>query len=170
MKTLIYILIAFVIVASIADDAKELKTYMVTISIVSVLVLIFSFANKTLKRKKIKEAAESFPHSLYSKVVGVSFKNDDGTSRQDNIKKYLSVGDELYMKGYNYKGKPAIALLAREGKMHTQVGNLSAGLVEDMMDIPEDTKILIVVRDLTGGTPFKPTRGVNIEILSTNRI
>jgi hypothetical protein len=170
MKTLLAILIAFVFIASIADNSEELIKYAISITVVATLFLFFYLKNKQDKKKNIREVSDSFPYSIYSKVVGVSFNNNDGTSRQENIKKYLSVGDELHIKGYNYNGNPAIALLAKEGKMNTQVGNLSAELVEDIMELPEDMEILIVVKNITGGTPFKPTIGVNIEIFSTNRI
>lgn len=113
---------------------------------------------------------EIFPFSMYSKVVGVSYNNNDGSSRQKNIKKYLNEGDELFVKGYSYKGAPAMAILAKDGKMSTQIGNLKAELVEDFVSLPADTEFEIRVKNLTGGTKEKPSFGVNIEILTTNEI
>ena len=61
-------------------------------------------------------------YTLYgTKVVGVSYDNDDGSSRQSIISKYVEVDDCLGMKFYKYEGEIACAIYT---KGH-QIGNVS---------------------------------------------
>jgi len=166
MKTIFAVLIAFIFIASIADNEEELTRYIYSILGVATIFLIVYI----LKIRQNKKKIASFPFSFYSKVVGVTYDNDDGSSRQENIKKYLSVGDELHIKVYSYKGEPAIALLAKEGRIDTQVGHLSAELASEIVSLPDDAEVAVVVKDITGGTKNKLTFGVNVEILSTHKI
>lgn len=62
---------------------------------------------------------------LRTKVVGVSYANQDGTSRQPIIAGCHS-GDPVYLHFYWYKGNPAYAVYTDGG----QIGNLSAELAE----------------------------------------
>ena len=47
--------------------------------------------------------------SMTTRVVGVSFDNDDGTSRQDIISG-LSVGEALLLNYHEYENEPAYAV------------------------------------------------------------
>jgi len=170
MKTIIYLLLSFFLIATSAENREEFILYSyfaLGILFVFFSIYVFIYYKKKIKRTKDMERLTS---SLYSKVVGVTFKNDDGSSRQNNIKKYVKEGNELYVKGYNYKGKSAVAILAKENKMNTQIGNLSAELVKDLSYLPADTEFMIIAKNITGGTTDKKTVGVNIEILSSRRI
>lgn len=140
----------------------------------------YNHTSKNLSREELKRAAlrrehewtpqKELSYSIYSKVVGTSFKNDDGSSRQEYIKQKLKAGDELFLKAYNYKGNPALALYAEENNKNSQIGHISSSLTERIVQLPEDTMIEIRVRDITGGTTEKKTFGVNIEILTSRKI
>ena len=58
-------------------------------------------------------------HNSY-KIAGVTFKNEDGTKRQDLLKK-LKDGDIVGLKTYEYNGKTAIGVYTCDGK---QIGNI----------------------------------------------
>lgn len=95
--------------------------------------------------------------SIRTKVVGVTFKNDDGTDRQKILKR-VSPGDTLELKPYTYNGAPAIMVVHALGC----IGNLKATLAADLCKeqyIPHTAKVL----DITGGTNGK-SYGCNIEI------
>lgn len=57
---------------------------------------------------------------IHTKVVGVTFNNNDGTSRQD-ILASCSGGEEISLQYFDYRGTPAYAVFSRYG----QIGNLS---------------------------------------------
>lgn len=58
-------------------------------------------------------------HNSY-KIAGVTFKNEDGTKRQD-ILKSLKDNDVIGVKTYDYNGKTAIGVYTCDGK---QIGNI----------------------------------------------
>lgn len=95
--------------------------------------------------------------SIRTKVVGVTFKNDDGTDRQKLLQS-VSPGDTLELKPYTYNGAPAIMVVHALGC----IGNLKATLAADLckeQHNPHTAKVL----DITGGTNGK-SYGCNIEI------
>jgi len=67
-------------------------------------------------------------------VVGESFKNDDGTGRQEIIKNYVREGEPANLKFYNYKGNMACAVSVDEG----QVGNLPKGKAQEIYNLVAD--------------------------------
>ena len=133
---------------------------------------ILYFMNKEAEANKTKKRVATKLHNvIHSKVVGVTFKNKDGSSRQKNIKRYVTDDMELHFKGYQYKpGQPAIAILAKENDFSTQIDNISAELVETILNSGDDTEMKIVCVNVTGGTPDKPTLGVNIEIRTSEEL
>ncbi len=102
--------------------------------------------------------------SFHSKILGVTAKNEDGSSRQRLIKR-LRVGTVLMLvrdPGNRYDPN-TIEVCTRKGKM---LGYLNRDLAEEMSpQIDSGTHVECVVSDLTGGGwLFKRTRGVNIEL------
>ena len=67
-------------------------------------------------------------------VVGESFNNDDGSSRQEIIAKYVKEGEAANLKFYDYKGSLACAVSVDEG----QIGNLPKGEVQKVYDLIKD--------------------------------
>ena len=63
--------------------------------------------------------------SMTTRVVGVSFDNDDGTSRQDIISG-LSVGEALLLNYHEYENEPAYAVTDALGNC---IGHVSKEIV-----------------------------------------
>lgn len=92
------------------------------------------------------------------KVVGVTFDNKDGKSRQAILKK-CSVGDPVQLKLTTYKGKPAVEVWTDYG----QIGNISSDDSEEVTDKVNEGKINIAeISGIFGGTKDKPTIGCAI--------
>jgi HIRAN domain-containing protein len=100
--------------------------------------------------------------SFYSSIAGVSHQNRDRTSRQTIIREALWLGAprRIVAEDDNPVDTNALALLAPDGR---QVGYVNSRLARDMRKwLAEGCRIELSVSDLTGGTPDKPTRGVNV--------
>lgn len=96
---------------------------------------------------------------INTKIVGVTFKNEDGTNRQDIISS-CNEGDNLYLEHYYYKGEDAFRIT---NCFDECLGNLkkelSAKLVEKYgVDIIESADVEIL--NITGQD--EETLGVNI--------
>lgn len=63
-----------------------------------------------------------------TKVVGVSFRNEDGSSRQEIVSN-LYEGENVSLEYYEYKNEPAYAVIDSQGD---QIGNLSKELAFDI--------------------------------------
>jgi len=95
-----------------------------------------------------------------NKVAGVSFPNDDGTERQGIIKR-CRVGERLSLvRDENNSFSPfAIQVMRTTGE---QLGYVPDHLASDLcFELESGRKVWGAISDLTGGTPSKPTRGVN---------
>jgi hypothetical protein len=62
------------------------------IVVVAVVVIVYLYTKKSTPKPKIEEEASD--NVFFAKVHGVSFKNDDGSSRQKIISR-CKVGEEL---------------------------------------------------------------------------
>lgn len=99
--------------------------------------------------------------SFHTKVVGVTFANDDGMSRQLIISR-CRVGEQLVLARdpENVYDRNAIKVCRLTGE---QLGHLSRELAASIAgDVDEGARIEAEISDLTGGIPGKPTRGVNL--------
>ena len=81
------------------------------------------------------------------KVVGVSFNNADGTSRQKYISK-LHVGDPILLKYYKYKNEPAYAVTTASKK---QIGNISKDLANTLFKNYNNCYFVSKVNEVIGG-------------------
>lgn len=100
-------------------------------------------------------------YSQHTKVVGVTYPNDDGTSRQD-ILEFCTLGETVELNQQWYCGEPAIAVIAGHG----QIGYLNKELAADLYYQyfqDDDVYIHATIRSLTGGYDGL-TRGCNIRI------
>ncbi len=105
---------------------------------------------------------ETVIKEFFSSVAGVSHKNGDGTFRQKIIGHgvYAGMPLTLRLEDDNPYDRNAIALLTNAGE---QVGYLNARLASDVRDwLGCGERVSVTVKEVTGGTPDKPTRGVNI--------
>lgn len=83
---------------------------------------------------------------IKTKVKGVSFRNADGTDRQ-NILAHCHAGDQLRFEKYEYLGAPAYAVHCDWG----QIGNLSADLADEIAAREMPCIILGEILNVTGG-------------------
>lgn len=85
---------------------------------------------------------------FHTKVVGVSFPNDDGSSRQA-ILSNCRRGDYITLEFYRYHGRPAYAVFTEHG----QIGNLSADLAESLTtEYGSDFFVSGFICQITGGS------------------
>ena len=101
--------------------------------------------------------------SFYTKVVGVTHGNPDGSSRQEIILN-CQVGERLHLvrEPENRHDPSAIKVCRESGE---QLGYISADVAFRMADeIDGGEKYVASVSDLTGGSEDRHTRGVNIKI------
>lgn len=119
------------------------------------------------------EKPEKDSHEIITKVVGVTFDNIDGSSRQQAIKR-LKVGDrvQLVMNPNDPYDKNAIMVFGKGSIEHVEIpdciGHLKADLAADVHDWAKDDSlegIYAEVHRLTGGTRDKPTRGCVIKMM-----
>lgn len=85
---------------------------------------------------------------FYTKVVGVTYDNDDGSCRQRILRK-CKAGDPVLLHPFTYRGDPAFAVYTEQG----QIGNLSADLAYNLENEYECDVILAgVISEMTGGS------------------
>ena len=99
--------------------------------------------------------------TIRTKVSGVSFENRDGSERQRIIAK-CKAGDRLYLHHDPDNEYSDFAIEVHHGPPghETQIGFLEDDLASNLLN-----HLSANILDVTGGTPDKPTRGVNMEIL-----
>jgi hypothetical protein len=96
---------------------------------------------------------------IHTKVAGVTFQNDDGTSRQAIVKS-LRPGEQLFLRHVPIPGHPeAIQVITYQGR---QVGHLSSEMAPKVLKWFKNYAVYVYVTGITGGTWDKPTRGCNI--------
>lgn len=100
-----------------------------------------------------------------TKIVGVTFKNDDGTSRQDIIES-CTEGESLSLEHYYYKDEDAFKVTNVYGEV---LGNLKKELTERLIEKYDAGTIEasdVEILNITGED--KGTLGVNIKITITD--
>lgn len=101
---------------------------------------------------------------FFTKVVGVTFANSDGVSRQEIIRKCRILEKvELHHERDNPVDANAICVCCGSG---SQIGHLRADLAEELVAESRKQKThTAFISSLTGGTCLKPTLGVNLLIV-----
>ena len=102
--------------------------------------------------------------TFYTNVAGVTFRNPDGTPRQEIIRD-CSQGEwlELIREPDNRHDSNAIAV--RRRKSGEQLGYISSDLAFRMAgEMDSGDRFLAWISEITGGTNEFPTRGVNIKV------
>lgn len=85
--------------------------------------------------------------SFVTKVVGVSYDNDDGSSRQEILSRCLR-GEPVGLHSYTFNGQPALAVISEHG----QIGHLRQDLAADIDNKYGDNIIFsATINDITGG-------------------
>lgn len=97
---------------------------------------------------------------FYTKVVGVTFNNDDGTSRQ-NIIKNCKAGEDIIFKPLPTEKYPdAIGVFNKRGQ---QLGHLSQGVAAEIKNKYGYNPMSVTISDITGGGDL--SYGCNLHII-----
>lgn len=100
------------------------------------------------KKPNVKKIMKNVIRDMHSKVVGVTFGNADGTSRQEYIKK-LKPGEELIFRPTPTRDYPdTIGVFALKGK---QIGVVSAELAAELKNKYPTNFMRVTVAEITGG-------------------
>lgn len=151
---------------------KKLQTWQLVLLIVFYPIGIIYFIVWLCKRNKQPAGAVRVDSSkltilteFHTKVVGVSFNNNDGTSRQDIIKS-CKVGDDIIFKPVPTKEYPdAIGVFNAHGK---QLGHLTAELASELKNKYPTNPMKAVVAGITGGENGK-NYGCNLKLTIYNK-
>lgn len=81
-----------------------------------------------------------------TKVVGVTYRNEDGSNRQ-SILAHCHAGDEILLRYFEYHGAPAYAVFTEHG----QIGNLSKDLAWELGQYGDDIYVIGRILAVTGG-------------------
>lgn len=140
---------------------KKLKPWQIILLVIFYPVGIVYFIIWLFKRnKKPVVPARSIVRDFNSKVVGVTFGNDDGTSRQEIIKT-CNPGDDLILKPVPTMEYPdAIGVFTKSGK---QLGHINAELAAELKGDYPNNPMSVTVNNITGGGD--KTYGCNIHII-----
>lgn len=94
--------------------------------------------------------------TIRTKVVGVTFNNEDGENRQDILSR-MSGSEDITVEKYTYNGEPA-AYVKWGDKV---IGNLSAELAGDLARKYPKARYTAEILEISGGVQ---TFGCNIEL------
>ena len=84
--------------------------------------------------------------TIHTKVVGVTFRNKDGSSRQELLS-YCIGGETVEFEYFTYQGAPAYAVYCGGD----QIGNLSADLARTLYELPDTYTFVGEISEVTGG-------------------
>lgn len=88
------------------------------------------------KRKQKKDYPSG---TIETKVKGVTYKNDDGTDRQENLRRIYNEGvdnNKITIEEYTYNGQPAFHILVNK----KCIGNVSADSVGSILSVKDKIK------------------------------
>ena len=112
------------------------------------------------QRQQPKPAAASggrIAETIRTKIVGVTFENEDGENRQDILSK-MTGDEDITVEKYTYNGEPA-AYIKWGNKV---LGNLSAELAKDLAMKYPKARYTAEILEISGGGV--QTFGCNIEL------
>lgn len=99
-------------------------------------------------------------NDFHTKVVGVTFNNDDGTSRQA-IVKACKPGDDIIFKPVPTTEYPdAVGVFNKQGQ---QLGHLSQGVADEIKNEYGYNPMSVTVSNITGGGDYN--YGCNLHIV-----
>lgn len=147
---------------------KKLKTWQIVLLVifypVGIVYLIVWLCNKNKTPKEKRQTSFTIARDFNTKVVGVTFGNDDGSSRQEYIKKMKS-GDDIIFKPMATKEHPeAIGVFDKKGH---QLGYLNAELATEIKEKYATNPMSVTVSGVTGGGD--KTYGCNLHIVIYNK-
>ena len=147
---------------------KKLKTWQLVLLIifypVGIVYFIVWLCNRNKKPATNNVSVDSSKltvlREFHTKVVGVTFNNDNGTSRQA-ILRGCRVGEDIIFKPVPTKEYPdAIGVFNARGQ---QLGHISAELAQELKTKYPTNPMKVVIAGLTGGESDK-SYGCNLHI------
>lgn len=162
-KIILFVLAAFFVACAVSSFAINEKTVGIMFLVIATVCACF-----TIKKKKVKEikedkkvsskmAKERIVQTLKTKVVGVTFDNEDGENRQ-TILSNMSGNEEIEVEKYLFKGEPA-AYIKWNGKI---IGNLSAEIAKELNRKYPKARYAAKILEISGGGG--QNFGCNIEL------
>lgn len=110
-----------------------------------------------------REASRPPVRHFYTKVVGVTFQNDDGSDRQAIIAR-CSPFETLVAEHEDNPHDPNAMRVCTQGG--DQIGHLSREVAADLRrKMQRDFNCAVIATQITGGTARRPTLGVNVLVL-----
>lgn len=116
-----------------------------------------------MKTERPEKQADNEPLELIeTRVAGVTFENDDGTNRQEILKK-CKPGDSIVLEHWPMpEDEYAVKVLRENGE---QLGHIPREDAEDVAEwLGSANSVTAKIKKITGGTKDKPTIGCIIEI------
>ena len=145
---------------------KKLKTWQIILLIIfypiGILYLIVKYASKTTTPQSESSTDENsetevshfdlskaeIENDFYSKVVGVTFKNADGSDRQKIVSE-CKAGDDIIFKPVPTKQYPdAIGVFTTNGK---QLGHVKSELALELKEKYPTHPMQVTIASITGG-------------------
>lgn len=106
-------------------------------------------------------SAHDLVKTIHTKVVGVTFQNDDGSNRQDILADCIP-GDQLELRPFVYKGLPAYAVFDGD----KQIGNIPSETAQVIHDCSIGLVVRSEIAEITGGDGLKYGCNIIVQIYS----
>lgn len=134
---------------------KKLKPWQIAllvifypVGIVYLIVWLIKHFTKKNNVPKIDPSKLNIVRDFHSKVVGVTFNNDNGTSRQEIIRN-CKIGEDVIFKPTPTEKYPdAIGVFNTQGE---QLGNLNADLAAELKRKYPLNPMSVTISNITGG-------------------
>jgi hypothetical protein len=117
------------------------------------------YSHAFINYTKVKEGIKM--KSFFTKVVGITKPNEDGTDRQEILDRWRRL--RLVRDPANLYDKNAIRICLSTGE---QIGFLSADVASELAKKIDKGKVIdAVIHEITGGEEGKESLGCNIKIM-----
>lgn len=163
-KIVLYVIAALFAVSGVAALPSGNVTGGVGCLLIAAVCVYFALKGKgqgqqeTQAPAKAPARAGKIAETIRTKIVGVTFDNEDGENRQDILSR-MDGSEEITVEKYTYNGEPA-AYVKWGNKI---LGNLSAELAKDLARKYPKARYAAEILDISGGG-VSQTRGCNIEL------
>lgn len=101
---------------------------------------------KTVAPKPAAASGSRIAETIRTKIVGVTFENEDGENRQDILSR-MTGDEDITVEKYTYNGEPA-AYIKWGNKV---LGNLSAELAKDLAMKYSNARYAAEILEISGG-------------------
>lgn len=151
-KNVLYVIAALFAVSGVAALPSGNVTGGVGCLLVAAVCAYFALKGKrqgqqeTPAPAKAPARAGKIAETIRTKIVGVTFDNEDGENRQDILSR-MDGSEEITVEKYTYNGEPA-AYVKWGNKI---LGNLSAELAKDLARKYPKARYAAEILDISGG-------------------